>query len=72
MTYTEYWTWITGCVLVLLGTVFYGGYEMGYGEARVEYSKLVKYRCYEGIVYRNASGYWEDTKQACKTLEQIK
>ena len=50
----------------------YTGHEWGYASAREDYSRPVKYRCHEGVVYRNTSGYWEDLKQSCKTLEQIK
>ena len=52
--------------------MLYTGYNWGYGEARYDYSTPIKYKCYEGVVYRNSQGYWEDTKQGCKTLEQVK
>lgn len=76
MTYTEWWVWLAVCTLVFLGTIFWGGYELGYGHAKAEGAiadiRATKYRCYDGVVYRSSRGYWEDTKQSCKTLEQIK
>lgn len=47
-------------------------YEFGYYNARIDYSQPIKYRCHEGTVYRSTQGYWENTKQACKSLEEIK
>lgn len=47
-------------------------YEFGYKNARMDYSQPIKYRCHEGTVYLSTQGYWENTKQACKSLEEIK
>ncbi len=52
--------------------LIYTSYNYGYSEARNVYSTPIKYRCHQGVVYRNESGYWADTKQPCKSLEEIK
>ena len=62
-------------IIVIFITVFiisYSSYQFGYSEAKIEYSQITKYRCHEGTVYRSTQGYWENTKQACKSLEEIK
>ena len=66
----EGWKAFLFCVWTALAV--YTGHNWGYGSARDDYSTPVHYKCYDGIVYRNSSGYWADTKQACKTLEQVK
>lgn len=61
---------------VFISLVFWAiwdnGIESGRRDAIQELGQPVKYRCHEGNVYRRTNGYWESTKQTCKTLEEIK
>lgn len=59
-------------LLIFVCCIGYVMYEQGYSDARMDYSQTIKYRCHEGTVYRSTQGYWENTKQACKSLEEIK
>ena len=59
-------------LLIFVCCIGYAMYEQGYSDARMDYSQPIKYRCYDGIVYRSTQGYWENTKQACMKLEEIK
>jgi hypothetical protein len=72
MTYKEWWVAVTICVVAVFGCIFWAGYQWGYDSYKLDHVPTIKYKCFEGIVYRSTSGYWEDTKQSCKTLEQIK
>ena len=47
-------------------------YDLGYNNARAELSQPSKYRCYEQTVYRSTQGYWENTGQKCRSIEEIK
>jgi hypothetical protein len=59
-------------LLIFACCIGYAMYHQGYSDARMDYSQPIKYRCHEGTVYRSTQGYWENTKQACKSLEEIK
>lgn len=72
MTEAQWWRGVLFVVFAWSAIMVYTGYEWGYASAREDYSRPIKYKCFEGVVYRNASGYWEDTKQHCKTLEEVK
>lgn len=52
--------------------VIWAAYDFGYNDARYEYSRPVKYRCHDGLVYKSTQGYWEKSNQSCKQLEEIK
>lgn len=64
------------CGVLFLCFLFYSiwdsGIESGRRDAMQELAQPVKYRCHEGSVYRRNNGYWESTRQACKTLEEIR
>lgn len=47
-------------------------YDLGYNNAKAELSRPSKYRCYEQTVYRSTQGYWENTGQKCRSIEEIK
>jgi hypothetical protein len=53
---------------IMVGWAFY---DFGYNDAKWTYSQPVKYRCFEGFVYRSASGYWEKSSQQCKPGDAI-
>ena len=61
-------------VAFLLYTAFIGftGFQWGYLEAKHDFSRPTKYRCHEDVVYQDVGGYWSNTKQSCKKLEEIK
>ena len=59
-------------LLIFICCIGYVMYQQGYSDARMDYSQPTKYRCHEGTVYRSAGSYWENTKQNCKSLEEIK
>ena len=59
-------------LLISICCIAYAMYHQGYSDARMDYSQPIKYRCHEGTVYRSTNGYWDNTKQACKSLEEIK
>ena len=59
-------------LLISICCIGYAMYHQGYSDARMDYSQPIKYRCHEGTVYHSTNGYWENTKQACKSLEEIK
>lgn len=59
-------------VLAYTAMVALAFYDWGYNVAKMDYSQPIKYRCHEGTVYRSTQGYWENTKQACKSLEEIR
>jgi hypothetical protein len=46
-------------------------YDWGYNAAKIDYSQPIKYRCHEETVYRSTQGYWENTKQPCKPMNDI-
>lgn len=72
MTEDKWWTCIGIIIVVWSGVWAYAGYQWGYGASKFDHIPIIKYKCFEGIVYRSTSGYWEDTKQHCKTLEEVK
>jgi len=47
-------------------------YDLGFNDAKWQYSQPSKYRCHESVVYRSTGGYWEKSGQTCKPLEDIK
>ena len=59
--------------LVLAYTIIVAlaSYDWGYNVAKMDYSQPIKYRCHEGTVYRSTQGYWENTKQPCKPMNDI-
>ena len=69
---TKYFILGSTSLLISICCIGYVMYEQGYSDARMDYSQPIKYRCHEGTVYRSTNGYWDNTKQACKSLEEIK
>ena len=60
------WLWLYFFLALFIG---YCGYNVGYSHAQTEYAKPVKFKCFEGTVYRDGLGYWEKTGAQC--LEKI-
>lgn len=63
------WFWLR---MLICGLVFYAGYQTGYLSAQSDYSRPIKYRCHDGVVYKDAMGFWEKINQQCKTHEELK
>lgn len=63
---------VVGMVLLLCSMLLWTGYHWGYGSAKEDYSRPTKFRCHEDVVYEDYGGYWRNTKQPCKKLEDIK
>lgn len=55
-----------GALAVASGKI---GYDLGYDEARSDYSKPIEYTCIEGQVYKNNTAFLVATSQKCRPLE---
>jgi len=70
--YTFFAMTLIAMMAVYTAIVGWALYDLGFNDARAEFSQPIKYRCHEQVVYRSTQGYWEKTGQQCKTLEEIK
>lgn len=56
-------------VATISGIAFY---NIGYDIAITNRYTPTRFKCYEGIVYRDMQSHWETTGQKCLTSEQMK